>query len=717
MTTEHHNSTIYIKDIDCPACALKIEKSVSNLKGVHSAQMYFGSGKMQVEHADVLQEIVKALKKTGHEFRITQPDVQFLQSSFGEKIYLTLISGCCLISALFFLYLVPVPLLSTISFAASILTGGFFIAKGAFSAIARFSFDMNVLMTIAVTGAMIIGEWFEAAAVVLLFSIGNYLQNRTLQKTRASLSSLMALAPDQALLKTGNTSRQVPIDQLAVGDTVIIKPGEKIPVDGDIVKGATSINQAAITGESVPVPKQTGESVLAGTLNYDGLIEVKMTRAAGESTLSKIIHLIEAAQAQKAPTQRLIDRFARYYTPVILITAALIGVLPTLLFAAPFEEWLIKALILLVISCPCALVISTPVCIVSAVSAASKQGVLVKGGSVLEAAARLKAVAFDKTGTLTPGKPVVVQTDCFTDQPEHALTLAASLEQHSNHPLSGAIVSFAQTRGIHPDFEPQDFRMVPGKGIQGWVEGSPYWIGNVSFLEENGVQVEKTVLDQAEEYESDGFTVVLLSNSQRPLLLFALRDILRPTSRQAVEELKQAGIESIVMLTGDNPKAARAIGNEAGVTDVYAGLLPGQKLDIISLLLHRHAHAAMVGDGVNDGPALAKATVGIAMGPTATDTAIETSDITLVNDDLGKIPYIIALGKKTKQIMLQNIVFSISLKAIFIVLTLLGMANLWMAVFADTGTTLIVIANAMRLLGKRSCQMPGIRYHQRQKNC
>ncbi|SHK72812.1 heavy metal translocating P-type ATPase, partial [Desulforamulus aeronauticus] len=523
------------------------------------------------------------------------------------------------------------------------------------------------------------------------------LQAYTMDKTRNSIRALMDLSPKEALVRRAGQELRLPVEELVVGDLIIVKPGERIPMDGEVVVGRTDVNQAPITGESMPVEKTVGQEVYAGTINGQGAIEMKVTKLVEDTTLAKIIQLVEEAQAQKAPSQQFVDVFAKYYTPAVIIAAVLVAVLPWLFFGQPFQPWFERALILLVVSCPCALVISTPVSIVAAIGSAAKRGVLIKGGAYLEEAGALKVIAFDKTGTLTAGKPEVNSVIPTADVPlEQVLEIAATIETRSQHPLAEAILKYARERNIQIP-EGTDFQSFTGKGAGLQINGEPYYIGNRRLLAELNIplghlQEELTAL------QDRGQTVMLVSSSKEVLGLIAVADKIRESSRAAVAALHRAGITKLVMLTGDNAGTAKVIAEELGIDDYRAELLPESKLYAIQQLQHQYGKAAMVGDGVNDAPALAAATVGIAMGGAGTDTALETADIALMADDLTKLPYAMHLSRKALGVIKQNIGFSLVVKGVFLVATFLGMANLWMAVFADTGAALLVIANGMRLM-------------------
>ena len=582
-----------------------------------------------------------------------------------------------------------------IAFGVAVVSGGWFIAPKAVAAARRFSPDMNLLMSIAVVGAIFIKAWDEAASVIFLFSLAELLESYSVTRARRAISSLMELAPDTALLKTG----EVPVEQVQVGDIILIRPGARIPLDGVVTSGESSVNQAPITGESMPVDKQPGNDVFAGSINERGSLEVRVTKLSTDSTLAKIIHLVEKAQEQKAPAQRFVDVFARYYTPAVIVLALLIAVAPPLLFGQAWGVWFYRALVMLVIACPCALVISTPVSVVSGLTAAARHGVLIKGGAVLESLGKLRALAVDKTGTITEGRPRVTEVVPLNQTDEHELLrVAAALEAHSEHPLAQAILAHAPAAP-----RAEKFQAVAGKGATGYIHGHEYFIGNHRLVEELAVCSPETER-RIEEIERRAQTAVIVGHRPHAdckgevIGVIAIGDTIRPQAAAAVQRLHRAGVQRIVMLTGDNRATAEVIAKQAGITEVIAELLPDEKVERVRELLASEQHVGMVGDGINDAPALAAASVGIAMGVAGTDAALETADVALMADDLGKLPEAIALGRRTERIIQFNIGFAILIKLVFLALAATGKATMWMAVAADMGASLVVIANGLRLL-------------------
>ncbi|QYK56434.1 MAG: cadmium-translocating P-type ATPase [Fimbriimonadaceae bacterium] len=575
----------------------------------------------------------------------------------------------------------------------SIALGGKETIRKGIVSLRTLTLNINFLMTIAIIGAAFIGQWPEAAMVTFLFGVAEMIEAFSLDRARHAIRSLMELSPERALALVGNEWVEIEASSVALGQLVRVRPGERIALDGLVKKGSSSVNQAPITGESIPVAKAAGDQVFAGTINEKGSFDFEVTANTEQTTLARIIRVVQQAQSQKAPTQRFVDKFARYYTPLVVVLAILITVVPPLLLAQPYSDWLYKALVLLVIACPCALVISTPVTVVSALASAARRGILVKGGVYIEEGRRLSQIALDKTGTLTHGLPKVTDVVSF-DSIEEAelLRLAASLDAPSEHPVATAIVAaYGSQRASVEEFE-----SITGRGVKGVVDGQQYFLGNHRLAhEEDYCRAEvEAVLERLEE---QGKTVVILGNTDRALGVIAVADTVRETSIQAVKELHDLGVRTL-MLTGDNARTARAIAAQVGIDDARGDLLPEDKLEIITELTADKGHVGMVGDGINDAPALAQADVGFAMGAAGTDTAIETADVALMQDDLRKIPEFIRLSRKASTVLKQNIAFAIGVKVAFFVLAFFGIATLWMAVFADMGASLLVVGNGLRLL-------------------
>ncbi|SDM76736.1 Cd2+/Zn2+-exporting ATPase [Sediminibacillus halophilus] len=578
----------------------------------------------------------------------------------------------------------------------SILTGGYKLLLQGLKNLAAFQFDMRTLMTVAVIGAAAIGEWGEAAVVVILFAVSEALESYSMDKARESIQSLLDIAPKQALIRRDGQEISVSVEDIQVKDLMLVKPGQKLAMDGIVVKGSSTVNQAAITGESVPAYKEKGSTVYAGTMNEDGYIEVEVTKRAEDTTLAKIIHLVEEAQAERAPSQAFIDKFAAWYTPVIILFALILAIVPPL-FLGDWHDWLYRGLAVLVVGCPCALIVSTPVSIVTAIGHAAKHGVLIKGGVYLEKAGALSVIAFDKTGTLTKGVPEVTDIVPLSEHTEkEILLIAAALEKNSGHPLAAAV-----TRKADKDF--LEYRRLPvegfysmtGRGVKASVKETEYYLGSPNLFS-GMMHLSSNLSDQILTMQRKGKTVLVLGTSKEVLGLLAVADSIRESSKASIGKLQASHIKT-VMVTGDNSETARAIAEQLGIDDVQAEQMPEEKLEYIKQLQMKQ-DVAMVGDGINDAPALAASSVGIAMGGAGTDTALETADIALMADDLEKLPFTMRLSRNTLRIIKQNISFALLIKIVALLLVIPGWLTLWMAIFADMGATLIVTLNGLRLL-------------------
>jgi Cd2+/Zn2+-exporting ATPase len=562
-------------------------------------------------------------------------------------------------------------------------------------ALRRFNLNINALMTVAVTGAAILGQWPEAAMVMVLFAIAEMIEEKSLDRARRAIEGLMAMAPEMATVQHGSAWREVPAAAVALGATVRVRPGERIALDGTVTSGSSAVDQAAITGESVPVDKQAGDKLFAGTINQNGELLYQVTAKADDSTLARIIRAVQEAQASRAPTQRFVDTFARYYTPAVFAVAIAIAVLPPLLTGADWLTWVYRALVLLVIACPCALVLSTPISVVSGLTAAARRGILVKGGLYLEQGHRLKVLALDKTGTLTQGRPVVTDVQALQGSEDEVLALAVSLSGRSDHPVSKAIAA----RGTGAVREVTGFQALQGRGIEGRIANERYRLGNHRLVEESAA-CSPELEAKLDALEAQGKTAVVLVRGKVPIAIFAIADQVRPESVEAVAQLKQLGVRP-VMLTGDNRHTAEAIARQVGIEDVRSELLPQDKLKAIQELSAGDTVVGMVGDGINDAPALAQAHIGFAMGAAGTDTAIETADVALMDDDPRKLAEFIDLSRATRAVLWQNITLALGIKVVFLSLAVVGEATLWMAVFADMGGSLLVVFNGLRLLRHR----------------
>ena len=590
------------------------------------------------------------------------------------------------------------PLLEKTAYALAIVFGVRHVIAKAFYALRRLRADMNLLMVVAIIGATIIDEWFEAAAVSFLFSLSLAIESWSIGRARHAVEALLDLAPSTVTVRDEKgQERSLPAAEVSVGTTFLVKPGDKIPLDGEVIEGVSSVNQAPITGESIPVTKQTNDQVYAGSINGEAMLAVKASKLASDTTLAHIIRLVEEAHSKRAEAEQWVEKFARIYTPIVMLLALAVFIAPPLLLGGAWNEWFYRALVLLVIACPCALVISTPVSIVAALACAARQGILIKGGIYIEAPAHLKVIAFDKTGTLTCGKPVVTGLYPFHQHSrEELLSRAAALESRSNHPLAKAILSYTESLGI-PVASADNVTVLPGKGITGLFNGTDFWLGSRRYLLERGQETPE-ISAQAIALEKTGQTVVAIGNDRHVCGLIAIADQPRPQIDSILRALRQCDIEHLAMLTGDNRVTAENIAEQIGLDVVHAELLPADKVGIIAQLVEQYGQVAMIGDGINDAPALSRASLGIAMGVMGSDAAIETADIALMSDDLGKLPWLIKHSKRTLVIIRQNIVFALTLKAAVAILAFAGMATLWEAIAADMGASLLVVANGLRLL-------------------
>ena len=692
-----------VEGLSCPDCSAKFEKNVKALPEVTEAKVNFSVGKISVT-GDVS---IEAIEKAGAFEKLTIIDdsvgkttEKVSKKSKVKENWPLIVAALLIISAFTYqrMYGETAPITIGL-YIAAILIGGFSLFKEGLIDLFKLNFSMEVLMTIAIIGAAIIGQWAEGSIVVILFAISEALETFSMDKARQSIRSLMDIAPKEALVIRDGVEESIHVNDIQINDIMLIKPGQKIAMDGVIVKGRSSVNQAAITGESVPIEKKIADEVFAGTLNEEGVLEVQVTKLVTDSTIAKIIHLVEEAQEERAPAQAFVDTFAKYYTPAIMLIALLVVVIPPLFLKGDWNTWLYQGLSLLVVGCPCSLVISTPVSIVSAISNAAKNGVLIKGGIYLEEVGGLEAIAFDKTGTLTKGEPVVtdyVSVDS-SKEADYFMKIAA-LEAYSQHPLATAIMKELNHRELSIDhLKIADFASITGKGVQGEIDGTTYLIGS-SKLFEPILMKEGTLKKTYEQFQKEGKTAMIFGTQTKILAIIAVADQLRKTSQSVIKELHEAGIKHTIMLTGDNQHTAQAIGQEVGVTDIKGDLMPQDKLDYIKTLKEEYAKVAMIGDGVNDAPALAAASVGIAMGGAGTDTALETADIALMGDDLEKLPFLIRLSRKTLSIIKQNIMISLALKLLALLLIIPGWLTLWLAIVADMGATLFVTLNGLRLM-------------------
>ena len=699
-----------VEGFSCINCAGKFERNVKELPGVQDAKVNFGASKISVIGETTVEDLEKAgaieklkiipEKINGQTAEAHKDKVKEVKVPFVKKYEELLFSALLIVFGYISTYTNGEEnLVTVLLFLAAIIIGGYSLFKVGLQNLVRLDFDMKTLMTVAIIGAAIIGEWAEGAIVVILFAISEALERYSMDRARKSIRSLMDIAPKEALVRRHGQEVMIDVGAIAIGDIMIVKPGQKIAMDGVVVKGGSAVNQAAITGESVPVLKSLNDEVFAGTLNEDGLLEVKVTKLVKDTTIAKIIELVEEAQAERAPSQAFIDKFAKYYTPIIMIIAALVAVVPPLFFNGSWESWVYQGLSVLVVGCPCALVISTPISIVSAIGNAAKKGVLIKGGIYLEEMGGIKAIAFDKTGTLTKGVPVVTDIKIVSKQVNESKVLAivSALENRSGHPLATAIVKKAhELRVPYQNVVVENFESITGKGIKGSIGGTVYYVGNPRLFQE--MAVSKSIEESLVNLQSEGKTTMIVGKQSEVLAIIAVADEVRESSKSMLDRLHKLGIKKSVMLTGDNERAAMAIGRKVGVSEIQAELLPEDKLHTIKRLRSEYGKVAMVGDGVNDAPALAASTVGIAMGGAGTDTALETADVTLMADDLTKLPFTIKLSRKALTIIKTNIAFALGIKLIALLLVVPGWLTLWIAIFSDMGATLLVSLNSMRLM-------------------
>lgn len=701
-----------LKGLTCADCAARLERDIASLRGVEKAELNFGAAKMKVQGEIEPEKIIEEAKKhsvyaevdgeTGKEAAAVAAERGFLGQNVlfllkNQRVTIGILAGLILILGWAADIFSQLPAAAKGLYFLAILTGGFATARRAFYSLRRLNFDMNVLMTVAVAGAALIGEWREGAVVAFLFSVSGALESYTFDRARQSIRSLMEITPKVARVRRNGLEVELPVEKIRPGDILMVKPGEKIAMDGKVVSGYSAVNQSAITGESIPADKAAGDGVYAGTLNLQGALEVEVTRLVKDNTIARIIEMVEEAQAQRAPSQTFIDKFAGIYTPVVIALAAGIAVLPPLFWGLDWYAWIYRGLALLVVSCPCALVVSTPVAIVSAIGSAAKNGILIKGGAYLEETGALSVIAFDKTGTLTKGVPEV--TDIITAGEginEHELLrAAASVEKLSEHPIAGAVVKKALEIGIEPK-PVEQFESLTGKGARAKLDGKEIFIGSPKLFYENAVDFKawEKILYRL---WSEGKTTMLVEINGKLGGILAVADALREASRQTVDVLRASGVRT-VMLTGDNAVTAKAIAEKVGVDGFMAGLLPQDKVAAVKGFIEKYGKVAMVGDGVNDAPALAAATVGIAMGGAGADTALETADIALMADDLSRLPYAIRLSKASLGVIKQNIAFSLLIKLAAVALVFPGWLTLWLAIMADMGASVLVTLNGIRLM-------------------
>lgn len=694
------NTTLFVSGICCADEEIVARKKLRSNDGVKDFNFNLITQKLNITHTCAEDTIIDALNSCG--FKTQKSSFVDTQQTFWEKhsnLIFTSASGLLTFLGIVLNYFEVDAYITIPVFLAAVISGGWRIALKGYKALLNIALDMNFLMTIATVGAVVIGEFAEAAAVIFMFSLALLLESYSVDRTRKAIKSLMAISPSVAAVKNGIFEVLKPVELVDVGEIVIIRPGERIPLDGVITSGRSTINESVITGESIPLMKEAGSQVFAGTINGKGTFEFRVTKLQQDSVLSRIIHLVEEAQTERSESQTFVEKFSRYYTPTVTLSAVLIAVIPPVFLSQPFNEWFYRALVMLVIACPCALVISTPITIVSGLTNAARNGVLIKGGRYLEEIGKLTAIAIDKTGTLTEGKPVVQDIIPLNSYPkDELLRIAATVESNSEHHVADAILIKAYEEDI--EFQQlvcTNFESIPGKGIKGTIGGKNYILGNHIFCEEHNLCNNEIEL-LLEKLESEGKSIVVIIEDQIPIGLISVTDTTREESKHAIQELRRKGIKNIIMLTGDNESTAQSIAKELGIDDVRSQLLPEEKVNAIRKLKAIHGSVGMIGDGINDAPALAASSIGIAMGTAGTDAAIDTANIVLMSDSLSKVSETMSLSKKTLRIIKQNITIALITKAVFLTLGACGVATLWMAILADDGAALIVILNGLRLL-------------------
>ena len=691
-----------IPTMDCPNEENDIRKALANIEGIRSLRFELSARTVAINAAaPALEAALAAIRKAGFEPEPLKPEfVSPAASGLGDFGRALAALGLAVAAeALHFFAPDTLPFrgLGMVSAAVAIWLSGFSTYSKGLAALRRGQLNMNALMGVAVTGAFLIGQWPEAAMVMALYAIAELIEARSVDRARNAIKGLLALTPDTAEVRQVDGQwRELAVAQVALGAVARVKPGARIPLDGRVTAGSSAVNQAPVTGESIPVDKAIGDPVFAGTINETGTLEFEVTAASDNTMLARIIHAVEQAQGARAPTQRFVDRFAAIYTPAVFFIALAVAALGPWLFDWGWTQSFYKALVLLVIACPCALVIATPVTVVSGLASAARRGILIKGGAYLEEARKLRAIALDKTGTITEGKPRLVATEVLPSPvpDSQVLSWAASLAGHSDHPVAKAIAS-----GLNlPENGLTDFVALAGRGVEARTDGQKLTLGNHRLIEDRRL-CSAAIEARLNVHEAQGRSVTLLASEHQVLAIFAVADTIKESSREALTELHRLGVTS-VMLTGDNSATASTIAKQAGIDDARGNLLPEDKLEAIEELQRRYGATAMTGDGINDAPALARADIGVAMGAAGTDTAMEAADVVVMNDDLRRIPETIRLSRRVHSVLWQNIALALGIKVVFLVLAIAGSATMWMAVFADMGASLLVVANGLRLLRK-----------------
>ncbi|GIW50003.1 MAG: putative cadmium-transporting ATPase [Anoxybacillus sp.] len=684
-----------IKGLSCAHCAAEIEKKIRSLEHGESATLNYNTGKLKIDEKVDLKQVEKILSEDGAFIEKTQAHHHEHEHSHHQGVnlkFLLIVSTALYFIAFFLEKQTNSFLVIGLYLIAMVISGYQTFLKGLKNLI-KLKFNIDTLMTVALIGAISIGEWKEATVVAILFGLNEYLEAIGMEKARKSMEKLLEVAPKQATVLKDGIEKVVPIESLQVGDIVLVKPGEKIPSDGVVVEGKSSVNEAAITGESLPVEKENGETVFGGSINNEGILKIEITKSYEDSSLAKILHLVEEAQETKTPTELFINRFAKYYTPLIMIVAVLVMVIPPLFFGAEWNKWFYQGLAVLIVGCPCALILSSPIAIVSGITRNARNGILVKGGVFLEQLGKINTIAFDKTGTLTKGEPHVEKVTVYIDDQDEFYRIIGSIEKNSSHPLAKAIMKkVVETEvALH---DPEEIETVSGQGIIALIQGKRYWVGNEKSI--SHLQITEKVKADIEKMKEEGLTLVLLADERQVMGLVGISDEIREESKSVIKALHQAGIQHTVMLTGDHQKTAEKVARKVGVTEYYANLLPEDKVEKVKELALK-GKVAMIGDGINDAPALATADLGIAMGK-GTDSAIETADIVLMQDHLGKLPSAIRTAKKVNRIIKLNISLALGLKLLALLLTIPGLLTLWIAILSDMGATILVTLISLTIL-------------------
>ena len=700
MINEHiETHKLIVEGMDCQDEVQIIEKKLKSLTGIKSFEIYLATQGMKVVCDPSLisiQQIIKSIAETGMKAFVVKEARPKIAWWKEKRIIALSLCGIFTLTA-FVLEKVGWKGIITIIFhSMAIIIGGYYPAKMAFNALKTLTLNIRTLMVTGAVGAVTLGLWEEAAMLVFIYLLGDILEIYTVSKSRGAIRMLMELAPKEALVRRNGKETVLPVEEVEISNVIIIRPGEKIPLDGKVLKGYSSVDQSPITGESIPVEKKEGAEVFAGTFNQRGVLEVMVTKLSKDTTLAKIIHSVEEAQARKSSYQRFGEKFGKYYTPTMFALAFAVAVVPPLLIGG-FSYWFYRGLVVLVVSCSCGIALSVPVAVIAAIGNAARHGVLIKGGIYLELAEKLKVIAFDKTGTITIGKPAVTDTIPMNNQREETiLQLAASIESHSEHPLGETIVSKAKERGLNLQTV-DTFESLPGMGVKARIGTQEYCIGNKRLFSQFSITIDKALV-QISELEKQGKTIVLLGSQKELLGIIAVADKVRREAKDVIQTLKHAGIERVIMLTGDNEETAAEIARKTDIDECYARLLPEDKVETVKRLKEKYHCIAMVGDGVNDAPAMAESDVGVAMGAAGTDIAIETSDFVLISDDLLKIPYIIKLSQRAVKIIRQNIIVSLLIIIFLVPVALCGWIGLVSGLLINEIGGLLVIANGLRLL-------------------